>query len=179
MAKEKAEEGNDETLETEETLQDKKPEEDAKRNYEEMREQMLRIAAEFDNYKKRVRKDVESAAKLGKASLVKSMLPILDEFELAIIAINESKDRDLAKGIEMVYSNLIGMLKKEGMEEIDANGAFDPYKHEIVLAKESDDDDGMILEVVKKGYMFDGIMIRPASVIVAKHDEKTIDNIEK
>ena len=81
---------------------------------------------------------------------------------------NEGKDDELAKGIAMIYTNFIEALKKEGIEEIDAKGRFDPYKHEIVMTKESEKEDGTILEVVKKGYALGGLLIRPASVIVSK-----------
>ena len=133
----------------------------------EMKERMLRLAAEFDNYKKRSRKELEAAEDSGKARLAKSLLPIIDEFELAVMAMNGSKD-SMAKGMEMLYSNLLDTLKKAGLSEIEAKGVFDPYKHEIVLVRESEEKEGTILEVVKKGYMFNGIMIRPSSVIISK-----------
>ena len=132
-----------------------------------MRERMLRLAAEFDNYKKRSRKELEAAEDSGKARLAKSLLPIIDEFELAVMAMNGSKD-SVAKGMEMLYSNLLDTLRKAGLSEIEAKGIFDPYKHEIVLVRESKEKEGTILEVVKKGYMFIGIMIRPSSVIISK-----------
>lgn len=143
----------------------------SKQDYAEMREQMLRIAAEFDNYKKRVKKDIEGAESLGKAALIKDMLPIIDEFELAMIAVNGTKDRNLARGIEMLYSNFMDVMKKEGLKEVNADGTFDPYKHETVMVKESSEKDGTILEVVKKGYMFEDRLIRPASVIISKATE--------
>lgn len=135
----------------------------------ELREQMLRLAAEFDNYKKRVRKDIDSAEAMGKASLIMDLLPIIDEFELAILALNGMKDKNLMKGIELLYSNFMDTLKKEGLEEVEVGGAFDPYKHETVMVRESDDEDGKILEVVKKGYMFENKLLRPATIIIAKH----------
>ncbi len=138
----------------------------------ELREQLLRLAAEFDNYKKRVKKEIENSESMGKASLIVSILPIIDEFDLAMLAIINSKDIAIARGMEMLYSNLIGTLKREGLEEIAVDGVFDPYKHEIVLVKEDDAADGTILEVVKKGYSFGGRMLRPASVIIAKKMEK-------
>jgi len=134
----------------------------------ELREQLLRLAAEFDNYKKRTRKDIEGAESNGKAVLLKGILHIIDEFELAMLALNESKDRQIARGVEMLYSNFTETLKKEGLAEIEAEGIFDPYRHEIVMVRESDEREGTILEVVKKGYMFDGRLLRPASVIIAK-----------
>jgi molecular chaperone GrpE len=138
----------------------------------ELKEKLLRLAAEFDNYKKRVKKDVENAENSGKASLIKNMLPIVDEFELAMLAINNSSEKVFAKGIEMLYSNFIGTLKKEGLSEIGTDGIYDPHRHEIVMVRDDESDDGTILEVVKKGYIFNGIMVRPASVIISKSTAK-------
>lgn len=135
----------------------------------EMREQLLRLAAEFDNYKKRTRSDVENASTMGRAGMAKELLPIIDEFELALIAAGRSNDKVLAKGIEMLYSNLIDVMKRNGLTAIQTDGKFDPYRHEIVMVKEDGSkDDGMILEVMKKGYMFRDMMLRPASVVIAK-----------
>jgi molecular chaperone GrpE len=150
-----------------------------KEDYAQLRENMLRIAAEFDNYKKRIKKELVGAENMGKALLIKNMLPIIDEFELALLAMSPT-DTHISKGIEMVYSNLIDALKKEGLSEIKVDGVFDPYKHEIVMVRESDKKEGTILEVIKKGYMFEDKMLRPAAVIIAKQkdmeDKKNNDN---
>jgi len=136
--------------------------------YLELKERLLRLAAEFDNYKKRAAKEYESSKTLGKIELIKKVLPVLDEFELALSIEKDEKDEGTRKGIEMIYSNLIDALKAEGLSVIDTNGSYDPYKHEIVLAMESKEQEGKILEVVRKGYVLNDILIRPASVIVAK-----------
>ncbi|MDE1825160.1 MAG: nucleotide exchange factor GrpE, partial [Candidatus Micrarchaeota archaeon] len=133
----------------------------------ELRDRLLRLAAEFDNYKKRTAREIDTAKSLGKAEVMKKMLPTLDEFELAISAINGNA-MESAKGIEMVYTNLLDALKSEGLQKLDANGISDPYKHEVVVARESDRAEGTILEVVRSGYVLNGMLIRPASVIVSK-----------
>ncbi len=140
-----------------------------------MREQMLRIAAEFDNYKKRMRREMDVAEANGKASFAKEMLAVVDEFELALVAASRSGDKELAKGVEMVYANMVSTMRRMGLNEVDGKGGADPFKHEIVLAMESDKPDGTILEVVKKGYEFNGRLLRPASVIVSKQKENTIN----
>jgi molecular chaperone GrpE len=137
-----------------------------------IKEQTLRLAAEFDNYKKRVKGELDNAKGVGKADLIKNMLPIIDEFEFALIVLSKTEDNNVAKGIEMLYSNFIDVLKKEGLAEIECKGVFDPYKHEPIMTKESEAKHGTILEVVNKGYTFNGTMLRPASVIVAKSGEK-------
>lgn len=139
--------------------------------YSELKEQTLRLAAEFDNYKKRAKKDFENAERIGKMSIIKTLLPVVDEFELAILALNE-RGSNLSKGLEMVYHNFMAVLKREGLKEIEVGERFDPYKHEIVMVKESGDKEGNIIEVVKKGYMFDNQLLRPAAVIIAKSKTK-------
>lgn len=137
-------------------------------NEKENDDKILRLAAEFDNYKKRIGKELAVAKEAGKAELMKKLLPTLDEFEIAIDAMNEGEAR---KGIELIYSNFIEVLKGEGLEEIEAKGVFDPYRHEIVMVKEPKDNsvkEGMILEVVRKGYIIGDIVLRPASIIIAK-----------
>ncbi len=161
----------DKKEEEEEKMEEKQPEE--KKEEDNYKERMLRLAAEFDNYKKRVKNDVENAKGIGKAELLKKLLPILDEFELAVMSANSNDDKNLVKGIEMVYSNLVDALKKEGLSEMKSTGIFDPYKHEILMTKEDQKKKpGTILEVVKKGYMFGDIILRPASVIIAKEVEE-------
>ena len=134
----------------------------------ELREQLLRLAAEFDNYKKRIGAEMDRAKSIGKAELARNLLSILDEFELAMIAASASSDKSLSKGIELVYSNLMDVLERSGLKEVPAEGVADPFKHEIIMVKESDKKPGTILEVVKRGYTFGDILLRPASVIVAK-----------
>ncbi|MDE1855835.1 MAG: nucleotide exchange factor GrpE, partial [Candidatus Micrarchaeota archaeon] len=112
----------------------------------ELKDRLLRLAAEFDNYKKRVAKDAEAGKTIGKVDIVRKLLPTLDEFELAINSMNSANDGS-AKGIEMVYSNLIDALKSEGLRTIETKGKADPYRHEVMLAKESEKDEGTILEV--------------------------------
>jgi molecular chaperone GrpE len=147
--------------------------------YKDLKESMLRLAAEFDNYKKRTKADSENSRNFGKAELMRSLLPIIDEFELALIAVNKTEDKNIAKGVEMLYSNFIDTLKKDGLTEIQCKGVFDPYIHEIVMTKESKEKGGTILEVIKKGYSFDKTLLRPASVIVAKDGANSAETDKK
>lgn len=143
---------------------------------EEMKDRLLRLAAEFDNYKKRIAKELENSKKVARAELVIKLLPVLDEIELAVENLDMKTDHE--KGIALVLSNLKEALKKEGLAEIECEGIYDPYKHEIMMTKESDEEDGTILNVVRKGYFLNGIMLRPASVIVSK-GSKEKEEIEK
>lgn len=133
----------------------------------EIRDRLLRLAAEFDNYKKRVAKEMDGAKDVGKADAISRLLPTLDEFELALGSFGKQDEH--MKGMELIFSNFISALKGLGLKEIDVGGRFDPYKHEIVLNRESSMPDGEILEVVRKGYVLNNIMLRPASVIISKY----------
>lgn len=151
---------------------DEKEEEDYKAKYTELKDQLLRNIAEFDNYKKRSTNDIDNAKTIGKAELLKNLLSIIDEFDLTLLAVSESQEKNLLKGVELLYSNFISELKKNGLKEIKSEGVFDPYKHEILLAKENSKPKDTILETIKKGYMFNEIMLRPASVIISKGEKE-------
>ncbi|MEM3227510.1 MAG: nucleotide exchange factor GrpE [Candidatus Micrarchaeaceae archaeon] len=150
------------------------PESSKEDKEKEENERFLRLAAEFDNYKKRTAKEIIAAKEIGRAELIKKLLPTLDEFE---IAINSMPAGEAKKGIELIYSNFVEALKGEGLKEIEVKGAFDPYKHEIVMVKEDGAKDGTILEVVRKGYVLGDLVLRPASVVIAK--ERQDDNAGK
>jgi len=137
--------------------------------YKQLSDRLLRLAAEFDNYKKRMAKEEEQRSDLYKAEVIRKILPVIDEFEIAIGTLN---DQDSSKkGIELIYTNLMDALKSVGLKVVDSDGNYDPYKHEILMAKESNEKPGKIIEVVRKGYMLNNILIRPASVIVAKEEQ--------
>lgn len=136
-----------------------------------MKDRLLRLAAEFDNYKKRSAKDIDMSKNAGKAELIRSLLPTIDEFELALAAYSSSaSDKDHIKGVELVYSNILGTLKGAGLKEIESKGRYDPYRHEIVMARESGEPEGTIIEIVRKGYTFNDMLLRPSAVIVSKGD---------
>jgi molecular chaperone GrpE len=162
--------------ENEEALEPEAKEEALPDMQAEMKEKMLRLAAEFDNYKKRTKKDIDEAGTVGKANLVRELLPLVDDFQLAIVAMGRSEDKEMLKGIMMLYSNFMDTLKRNGLSEISCDGRADPFRHEIVMVRESKEKEGTILEVVQKGYEFNGRLIRHASVIVAKPEEKKEEN---
>jgi molecular chaperone GrpE len=143
--------------------------------YEELKERTLRLAAEFDNYKKRSASDVANAKNVGKAEMLKRMLPVLDEFELAMISSAKSQDENLSKGVKMVYANMMDALRAEGLSELEPNGKYDPYTDEIIMARETDKEPGTVLEVLKKGYKMNGILVRPASVIISKEPQSKVN----
>lgn len=149
--------------------------------YNELKERFLRLAAEFDNYKKRTAADISNAKELGIAEFIRSILYVIDEFDIALNSASKSSDKNLIKGIELLYINFIDALKSNGLKEINTDGKFDPYKHEIIMTKKSKEKDGHIIEVIKKGYMFNDKLLRVASVIVSKNDteDELINEKEK
>ncbi len=127
---------------------------------------MMRLAAEFDNYKKQVSKEIANAQKEALVDFIRKLLDIVDTLELALTTLE--KNKETTNGVGLVLSNLMDMLKNIGVHEIDTKGKYDPYKHEVVMTIECDNDDGLIIDTIKKGYMFNDILIRPAYVIVSK-----------
>lgn len=132
---------------------------------------LRRLQAEFDNYRKRTMR--EQTARIASASqaLVSRLLPVLDNFELAVSHAEQSRDFDrMLKGVEMVFGELNDLLAGEGLVAIEASGKpFDPERHEAVVAVEEDGiEAGTVLDVIRKGYEFNGRVLRPAMVKVAR-----------
>jgi molecular chaperone GrpE len=97
--------------------------------------------------------------------MLASLLPIVDEFGIAVS--HETKDAEFKQGMEMIYSKLLGLFKEKGVEEMKAIGKdFDPYMHEAV--RQAEGEEGKVLEVVQKGYMFKGKVLRQAKGLVGK-----------
>jgi molecular chaperone GrpE len=129
---------------------------------------LKRVAAEFDNYRKRVARDQQSLAARAHERLVKELLPVLDDLERALEAASEHQEAKLEDGVRLVHRELQGALAKEGLKEIETNGHFDPHVHEALLSQPSDLDEGAILEVLQKGYRLGDRVLRPARVVVSQ-----------
>ena len=137
-----------------------------KKKTDEYFDRLKRNMAEFDNYKKRVGKEKESMYYTITADVVSNLLPILDNFEKALNA--SCKDKDYKNGMDMIYSELVTMLQKLGVKEIDAIGnTFDPNFHEAVMHEEdSSKGEKEIVEVFRKGYILNDKVIRHSMVKV-------------
>ena len=130
---------------------------------------LQRVAADFDNYKKRAARDREQLAARAAERLVKELLPVLDDLERALEAANEHEEAKLEDGVCLVHRALADALAKEGLTEIEADGAFDPHVHEALLSQPADGADaGAVLQVLQKGYRLGDRVLRPARVIVAE-----------
>ena len=136
-------------------------------------DRLLRVTADFENFKKRAARERTEAAQFANASLLQKLLPILDNFEMAQVAAQGPQAGNLASlqaGISMIQQQLKGILAESGLEELDANDKpFDPTFHEALSQQESENvPEGQVLQQVRKGYKFHERLLRPAGVIVAK-----------
>jgi molecular chaperone GrpE len=128
---------------------------------------LKRVAADFENYRKRVARDQESLVARAHERLVKELLPVLDDLERALAAAEEHEEAKLEEGVRLVHRSLASALEREGVAEIETNGQFDPHVHEALLSQPSEAEEGSVLEVLQKGYRLGDHVIRPARVIVA------------
>jgi molecular chaperone GrpE len=132
---------------------------------------LRRLQADFDNYRKRTMREQTARAASASQALVARLLPVLDNFELAVSSAERSRDFDrMLKGVEMVFGELREVLEGEGLVKIEAEGKpFDPERHEAVVAVEQEDTEpGMVVDIVRAGYELRGKVLRPAMVKVAK-----------
>lgn len=138
-----------------------------RRERDEYLDALRRTAAEFDNYRKRVQRDRQSLVARAAEGLVRELLPVLDDLERALQAAEEHEEAKLEDGVRLVHRSLAEALRGAGLEEIDADGAFDPHRHEALLAQPSDEPEGTVIEVLQKGYRLGDLVLRPARVVVA------------
>ena len=130
-------------------------------------EAYLRLAADFDNYKKRAAREREELATFANERLVKELLPILDDLERALVAASEHEEARLEEGVRLVHRSLASLLERNGVKEISTDGAFDPHVHEALLAQPSEEAEGSVIDVVQKGYTIGDRVVRPARVVIA------------
>ena len=137
----------------------------------EMKDQFLRKAADFDNFRKRLIRDKEDAVSFANTSLLTDLIDVLDDFERAEEAAKKSKDFDtLANGVDLIEKRLMGLLEKKwGLTKyVPVNEAFDPEKHEALMMTESPDvKEATVAEVFQNGYILHGRVIRHAKVKVS------------
>ncbi len=141
-----------------------------KEQLQEQKNKLLRALADFDNYKKRVAFEREQFVQFANESLVSELLPVIDGFARAMGAAEKVKaGEDMIKGLALIKKQLEDVLKKHGVEEIEAvNKPYDANLHEAILQKEHEGPEGVILEEMQKGYSLHGRVIRPSMVIVSK-----------
>jgi len=136
---------------------------------------LKRLAAEFENYKKRTAREQASLSTRATERLVKELLPIVDDLERALEAAEEHEEAKLEEGVRLVHRQLAAALQREGLAEIETSGKFDPHVHEALLSQPSDADEGNVIEVLQKGYRLGDRVLRPARVVVSAPKEANGD----
>jgi molecular chaperone GrpE len=158
---------------------------ESERSYEELRDlvdqreaelaeyldSLKRAQAEMDNYRKRMIKEQAQIVDNAAQSVLLELLPVIDNLERAIVAAKTADESGtLFDGVELIYSQILGILEKQSVEVINpADEQFDPMKHEAVMQMESEaHSENTVIEVIQKGYGLKGRLLRPAMVVVAK-----------
>lgn len=133
----------------------------------ELEDRYLRLAAEFDNFRRRTARDFQSIVKSANERLILELLELRDNFERALS--NSAHNESFRQGVELIAGQLEAILKKEGVEELEtADRPFDPSTSEAIAQLESERPEGVVLQVLTKGYSLGGRILRPARVIVSK-----------
>jgi molecular chaperone GrpE len=130
-------------------------------------DRLLRLAADFDNYKKRVARERNEYVAHANERLVQELLPILDDLERALDAVGQHEEATVEEGVRLVHRSLAALLEKNGVREISTEGKFDPHVHEALLSQPSEAAEGSVIDVVQKGYTLGDRVVRPARVVIA------------
>jgi molecular chaperone GrpE len=143
----------------------------------ELKDKYLRLAAEFDNARKRYERDKIDLLKFANSNILRELTTVLDTMEQALKMAHDHKSVDkITQGMELVHKNLLKIMREHGLKEIETEGqVFDPHLHEIVASREIDQSEGpehVILEEVQKGYMYEDKLLRTAKVIIGVHKKE-------
>jgi molecular chaperone GrpE len=164
----------DESVGSDAAVTDAPPEQDLlaelRREKDALQDRLLRTAAEFDNYRKRIDRDRREQAESAVADAVADLLPIIDNLERALQAPVGTDAEVYRKGVELVHQQMMDLLRRRGVKPIKAVGAdFDPRFHEAVVHEVSPNHrEGEVMDELRRGYMLGDRLIRPAMVKVAK-----------
>jgi len=130
-------------------------------------DRLLRLAADFENYKKRAARERREYVALANERLIGELIPILDDLERALSAAEEHQEAQLEDGVRLVHRSLAALLERHGVKPIETEGKFDPHVHEALLSQPSEAEEGSVIDVVQKGYKLGERVVRPARVVVA------------
>lgn len=141
--------------------------EELKQKYQDLENKYRRALADYQNLEKRVAEGRSELASWATSELVKKMLPVMDHFDKALAGVTQEEQKSgWFKGVKMTVQQLQQVLKDEGLEQIEADGQFDPALHEAVDTREGEHD--KIIEVVERGYRLGGKVVKPARVVVGR-----------
>ncbi|NIS73981.1 MAG: nucleotide exchange factor GrpE [Deltaproteobacteria bacterium] len=146
------------------------------RENEELSNRILYLHAELDNFRKRTAKEKEQLIAFGNERLIRELLSVLDNLELGMIHGREDEgNSQLLSGVELTYNEFLKVLKKFGVEQLDdKDDRFDPSVHEAISSVSVPTmEPGTIYQVLRKGYMLNGRLIRPVQVVVVAEREKS------
>jgi molecular chaperone GrpE len=150
-------------------MSDERLEQEEQQEEQEVDDRLLRLAADFENYKKRVARERQEYIAFANERLLKELLPILDDLERALDSAEQHEEAQLEDGVRLVHRSLASLLERHGVQQIPTDGKFDPHVHEALLAQPSEDaETGAVIDVVQKGYKIGDRVVRPARVIVAE-----------
>lgn len=140
----------------------------AERERDEYLDLARRTQAELENYRKRVQRDQAVASQRARAGMARDLLPVVDNLERALASAGE-EEQHLAEGVRLVHAEVLGVLERAGVEGYDPKGdAFDPVRHEAISTRPGDEaGEGIVLDVVERGYTLNGTVLRPARVVVS------------
>jgi molecular chaperone GrpE len=146
------------------------PTDELRREKDALQDRLLRTAAEFDNYRKRVERDRRDQAETAAADALSDLLPIVDDLERALQVPAGPEADGYRKGVELIHRQMLELLRKRGVKAIEAVGKdFDPRIHQAVIHEASADHrEGEVMEELRRGYMLGDRLLRPAMVKVAK-----------
>jgi molecular chaperone GrpE len=141
--------------------------EEAEAKRDEYLRDLQRLAADFDNFRKRIARDQQGLVARAAERLVSELIPVLDDLERALEAAAEHSEAKLEEGVRLVHRALHSALAKEGLQEVETEGMFDPHQHEALMQQPSELPEGAITQVLQKGYRLGDRVLRPARVVVA------------
>jgi molecular chaperone GrpE len=147
--------------------------EEKKKQADEYYDQLLRLKADFENFRRRTERDKQAHLQWGKEEILLKQIGLLDVLEHALQSARTSTNiESIQKGLELIRQEFAKMIYSEGIAEIESQGKkFDPSVHDAIEQVESDQPEGTVLETVQKGYQLNGRLIRPAKVKVSKKKE--------
>jgi molecular chaperone GrpE len=128
---------------------------------------LQRLKAEFENYRKRVTRDQGDLVVRASERVVKQLLPVVDDLERALDAAAQHEEASVEDGVRLVHRALVDLLAKEGLVEVETEGAFDPHTQEALLTQPSEAPEGDVIQVLQKGYRLGDRVLRPARVAVS------------
>lgn len=157
-----------ESVENDSNIEDSSLENDVSNDYEDLKNTLVRLQADFNNYRNRVNKEKQSLVKYATEGMITDILSVLDNFDRALGPESEDES-EYNKGFRLIRKELFDILQKNGLEVIESDGkVFDPNLHNAVVMEESDLGEGIVIETLQTGYKVGDKVIRPSYVKVSK-----------